>query len=269
MLGNAMMFLLRGVPVVYYGDEQGFVGHGVDQDARQDMFASHVASYNDQTLLGSSGDYRGGETSISSIRSYAQIAGLAKLRQEQPALQHGRQIVRAHGTAPGLFAAIPALVRWPRARRGVQHVECDGGVAESKWKRTSVAFKSLRGACAVKASAPGSFRVEVPAVGLRRLPGVGPVKLKFTLATLALLAAQCAVAQVAQVAHGPSSDATSGRPGALLPFSLRVNGEGRPEYSIARNGQRWSTGRDWASSWRMRPSSSATSRSIASSRSHR
>src|SRR6187431_1209906 len=54
MLGNAMMFLLRGVPVVYYGDEQGFVGHGVDQDARQDMFASQVASYNDQTLLGSS-----------------------------------------------------------------------------------------------------------------------------------------------------------------------------------------------------------------------
>ena len=40
MLANAMMFLLRGVPVVYYGDEQGFVGHGIDQDARQDLFAS-------------------------------------------------------------------------------------------------------------------------------------------------------------------------------------------------------------------------------------
>ena len=34
MLSNAMLFLLRGVPVVYYGDEQGFVGHGIDQDSR-------------------------------------------------------------------------------------------------------------------------------------------------------------------------------------------------------------------------------------------
>ena len=40
MLSNAMLFLLRGVPVVYYGDEQGFVGHGIDQDSRQDLFAS-------------------------------------------------------------------------------------------------------------------------------------------------------------------------------------------------------------------------------------
>jgi glycosidase len=44
MLSNAMLFLLRGVPVVYYGDEQGFIGHGIDQAARQDMFASQVAA---------------------------------------------------------------------------------------------------------------------------------------------------------------------------------------------------------------------------------
>src|SRR6185503_2542665 len=31
MLANSMMFFLRGVPVIYYGDEQGFAGHGVDQ----------------------------------------------------------------------------------------------------------------------------------------------------------------------------------------------------------------------------------------------
>ena len=33
------MYLIRGQPVVYYGDEQGFVGDGGDKDARQDMFA--------------------------------------------------------------------------------------------------------------------------------------------------------------------------------------------------------------------------------------
>ena len=42
-LANALMFLTRGQPVVYYGDEQGFIGGGGDKDARQDMFATQVA----------------------------------------------------------------------------------------------------------------------------------------------------------------------------------------------------------------------------------
>ena len=37
---HSLMYLTRGQPVVYYGDEQGFIGDGGDQDARQDMFAS-------------------------------------------------------------------------------------------------------------------------------------------------------------------------------------------------------------------------------------
>ena len=45
------MSWLRGVPVIYYGDEQGFVGRGGDQASRQDMFASQVASYNEQPWL--------------------------------------------------------------------------------------------------------------------------------------------------------------------------------------------------------------------------
>ena len=42
-LAHALMYLTRGQPVVYYGDEQGFVGAGGDKDARQDMFATQVA----------------------------------------------------------------------------------------------------------------------------------------------------------------------------------------------------------------------------------
>ncbi len=36
------MFLSRGQPVVYYGDEQGFAGTGGDKDARQTLFATQV-----------------------------------------------------------------------------------------------------------------------------------------------------------------------------------------------------------------------------------
>jgi glycosidase len=139
------------------------VGHGIDQDARQDLFASRVASYNDQTLLGSSAT-----TAVANFNQqhplYAQIAGLAKLRQEQPALQHGRQIVRAHGTAPGLFAASRFS---PDGRELVVAFNTSNAtvVSQIEVEATSVAFKSLRGACAAKASAPGSFRVEVPPLG--------------------------------------------------------------------------------------------------------
>ncbi|MBV1909319.1 MAG: hypothetical protein KUG78_08350, partial [Kangiellaceae bacterium] len=40
ILSHAYMFLSRGIPVVYYGDEQGFTGDGNDIAAREDMFPS-------------------------------------------------------------------------------------------------------------------------------------------------------------------------------------------------------------------------------------
>ncbi len=51
-LAHELMFLTRGQPVVYSGDEQGFTGPGGDKDARQDMFASKTADYLDDDLIG-------------------------------------------------------------------------------------------------------------------------------------------------------------------------------------------------------------------------
>ncbi|WP_342447122.1 alpha-amylase family glycosyl hydrolase [Ornithinimicrobium sp. CNJ-824] len=51
-LTNELMFLTRGQPVVYYGDEQGFIGAGDDKDARQDMFATQVDSYATEPVVG-------------------------------------------------------------------------------------------------------------------------------------------------------------------------------------------------------------------------
>ena len=80
-----MMFTLRGVPVVYSGDEQGFTGDGIDQDAREDLFPSGVASYNDNVLLGTKAT-----TAQSNFdRShpiYAAIAELSALRRDHAAL---------------------------------------------------------------------------------------------------------------------------------------------------------------------------------------
>ena len=44
--------LSRGVPSIYYGDEQGFVGDGGHRDARQDMMPSLVPDYMNNDLIG-------------------------------------------------------------------------------------------------------------------------------------------------------------------------------------------------------------------------
>ena len=99
---NELMFTLRGQPVIYYGDEQGFIGDGGDKDARQDMFASDVASYNDDPMLaGPTGslDRYGTDGTV-----YRSIAALSRLRQRHPALEDGAQITRFASNSAGIFA---------------------------------------------------------------------------------------------------------------------------------------------------------------------
>jgi neopullulanase len=102
-LGHALMLTMRGVPTIYSGDEQGFTGDGWDQDAREDMFPSKVATYNDNILLGTKAT-----TAQSNFDTahplYALFAKLAKLRTENAALRRGKTVVRNYVEAPGLFA---------------------------------------------------------------------------------------------------------------------------------------------------------------------
>ncbi len=102
-LANAMLLTLRGVPTIYAGDEQGFVGTGGDQDARQDQFGSRVTSDNDQPLLGTRAT-----TATPRFETdhplFRQIAALARLRRSTPALRRGDQRLRFAGDKPGLLA---------------------------------------------------------------------------------------------------------------------------------------------------------------------
>jgi glycosidase len=102
-LGHALMLTMRGVPTIYSGDEQGFTGDGWDQDAREDMFPSKVATYNDNILLGTKAT-----TAQSNFDTahplYTLFAKLAKLRTENAALRRGKTVVRNYVEAPGLFA---------------------------------------------------------------------------------------------------------------------------------------------------------------------
>ncbi|MCV2395450.1 pullulanase-type alpha-1,6-glucosidase [Actinotalea sp. M2MS4P-6] len=96
-LAHSLMFLSRGQPVVYYGDEQGFEGDGslggTDKDARQDMFATQVDEYANQLLL--TGETAGSVDRYDTTAPlYAHIAELSALRASVPALVSGAQIER-------------------------------------------------------------------------------------------------------------------------------------------------------------------------------
>jgi glycosidase len=158
-LSNAMMFLLRGVPVVYYGDEQGFVGHGIDQASRQDMFPSRVDSYNDQALVGTKATTADANFDMRHPL-YAQIARLSKLRREHAALRSGRQVVRAQSRKPGLFAA-SRLGTDGREILVAFNTSTEAVVAQVEVETTTRSFRPLHGPCASSASAPGSVEVKL------------------------------------------------------------------------------------------------------------
>ena len=109
-LAHSLMYLTRGQPVVYYGDEQGFsappdVPGGIgDQRAREDMFPSKVALHNDTyDLIGTKAT-----TAQANFDTrhplYRHIADLARLRQQHPALADGAQVHRYATTDSGIFA---------------------------------------------------------------------------------------------------------------------------------------------------------------------
>ncbi|MFD8672928.1 pullulanase-type alpha-1,6-glucosidase [Streptomyces seoulensis] len=102
-LANQLMFLSRGNPVVYYGDEQGFTGSGGDKDARQTMFASKVADYLDDDEIGTTRTHAR-DAYDTKAPLYKDIAALAKLRKANPALTDGVQTERYAADGAGVYA---------------------------------------------------------------------------------------------------------------------------------------------------------------------
>ena len=164
MLANAMLLTLRGVPTIYSGDEQGFVGKGGDQDSRQDMFASQVASYNEDRLLGTSST-----TAQANFNAdhplYRQIAELARIRTSHPALTRGLQVVRFASEKPGLFAVSRFDPKTAREVLLLFNTSTAPLKQQVRVETRSTRFETLAGTCPVTADAPGSVAIELPPLG--------------------------------------------------------------------------------------------------------
>ena len=102
LLADSLMYTVRGNPVNYYGDEQGFIGTGGDQLAREDMFASQVDIYNEENVLA------GPEGSMDRYDPqhpiYRHLKALAAMRAKHPALADGAQVQRYAEDGAGVFA---------------------------------------------------------------------------------------------------------------------------------------------------------------------
>jgi len=125
-LGHALMFFVRGMPIVYYGDEQGFTGDGGDKDAREDMFASKVAAYNDNDLIGTNAT-TAKDNYEPAHPIYQRLHELSVLRSAHPALQSGVQVHRSSSADAGVYA----LSRIDRAEQ-IEYVVVLNNAKEAK-----------------------------------------------------------------------------------------------------------------------------------------
>jgi glycosidase len=91
-LAQALLFYLRGTPVVYYGDERGMVGSGGDKKSRQSMFATQVEEWKSEARIGSQavGD---GSSFEGSHPLQEQITQIQEIIAAHPGLRAGSQEV--------------------------------------------------------------------------------------------------------------------------------------------------------------------------------
>ncbi|MBE2213839.1 MAG: alpha-amylase [Opitutaceae bacterium] len=102
-LGHGLLYLARGQPVLYYGDEQGMIGRGGnDMQARESMFAAQAPEFRTATLLATT--RTGADDKFDPQHPFYQVfARLAGLRAAHAALRTGAMIQRTT-SEPALFA---------------------------------------------------------------------------------------------------------------------------------------------------------------------
>ncbi len=171
-LGHALMMFTRGVPTIYYGDEQGFVSDGGDRDARESLFPAEVASYNDNVLIGTDAT-TAQDNYDTSHPLYVAISQMAALRAEHDALRGGQMTLRHTDYEGGVMA----VSKQARTGDASPHMLNDApeymvvfNTGESDETRNVAtdgrirAWTSVRGACPGLVEARGAAAFSVPAL---------------------------------------------------------------------------------------------------------
>lgn len=163
MLSNALMFATRGTPTIYYGDEQGFVGDGNDQDARESMFPSRTPSYLDNQLIGTDATHATARFDPAHPL-YRQIAELARLRASRPALRTGMTVLRDSSSSPGMMA-FSRLLEGEGELLFAMNTGDEPVTRRVRVTPTSAGWSLAGGACRYQFVAPGSVELTVNSLG--------------------------------------------------------------------------------------------------------
>ncbi|AEV87281.1 sulfonate ABC transporter ATP-binding protein [Actinoplanes sp. SE50] len=217
-LAHELMFLTRGQPVVYSGDEQGFTGPGGDKDARQDMFASKTADYLKDDLIGTDRTHAV-DNYDTAHPLYRTIASLAKLRKANPALVDGVQVTRYAATGAGVLA----VSRIDRTKRTEYVVAANNATTTQTvsfaTSSPGATFTGIYGGAApVVAGADGKVTVTVPALSTVVLRSNAPEAVPAAAPTVTLKPA--AGAKVATRTELTAE--TTGDPLATVTFAAQV-----------------------------------------------
>jgi glycosidase len=94
LIAHDLLYLLRGAPVVYYGDEVGMMGTGGDKAARQDMFPTAVADWRTEERVGSTPIGNRSSFDVVGHPVGERLKVLGRIRADHPALSTGSSAVR-------------------------------------------------------------------------------------------------------------------------------------------------------------------------------
>ena len=159
-LGHAMMMFARGVPTIYYGDEQGFLSDGNDQSARESMFASQTEVFLDNDLIGTDATV-GDQNFDTSHPLYVAIASMAKTRLAEPALRGGELIVRHSSHEDGLLV----FSRLDPNDQSEIVIAFNADVEEREIAfpvdGRAIRWEDLHGNCPIHSDAAGSYKLKI------------------------------------------------------------------------------------------------------------
>ena len=162
LLAHDVMFLTRGIPSVYYGDEVGMIGNGGDKGARQDMFPTQVSQWQSEDRAFGSSIGTGSSLTLTTPLT-TRITTLNNLRKLYPALATGSQTTRLTD------ANVLALSRFDKTDRREFLVAFNSGNSAKTVKITSAtpssSWTALLTGSTVTSNALGEVSITVPARG--------------------------------------------------------------------------------------------------------
>lgn len=178
-LAHALLYTLRGTPIVYYGDEFGLTG-GNDKDARQNLFPTAVSHWKTEKRIG--GEPIGDGDSFKTTNPLQDtLRTLAQLRSRYPALVAGGQKILSAGSgvlviSRGTSASEEVLVAF---NTNTEAASATFKVDEANWQKAA-------GSGEMRVSA-SEATIELPALGWAAFRSSAPVQPKVESISIARL----------------------------------------------------------------------------------